>query len=119
MENEKQTKLQLKTPEHQQDPTGKAYWKETKIWNASLEPNWSKQAKLSDVSYEVKEEWRKKAELEDERKLWENREECAKSRFVSNMAQMLMQGRSPENLSLRMRAVPDCTWLLGGISEEV
>jgi hypothetical protein len=69
VENEKQTKLQHKTPEHQQDLTGKAYWKEAIILNTSPEPNLSTQAKLSNVSYEVKEEWRKKAELEDERKL--------------------------------------------------
>jgi hypothetical protein len=51
------------------NPTDKAYWKETIIWNTSMEPNLSKQAKVSDVSYEVMEEWRKKVELEDERKL--------------------------------------------------
>jgi len=51
------------------NPTDKAYWKETIIWNTSLEPNLSKEAEVSDVSYEVKEEWRKKFELEDERKL--------------------------------------------------
>jgi hypothetical protein len=68
VENEKQTKLQHKIPEHQQDLTGKAYWKESIILNTSPEPNLSKQAKLSDVSYEVKEEWRKKAELEVMRK---------------------------------------------------
>jgi hypothetical protein len=51
------------------NPTGKAYWKETIIWSTSPEPNLSKQAKVSDVNYQVKEEWRKKFELEDERKL--------------------------------------------------
>jgi len=49
------------------NPTGKDYWKETIIWNTNPETNLSKQAKLSDVFYEVKEEWRKKVELEDER----------------------------------------------------
>jgi hypothetical protein len=41
-------------------PTAKAYWKETILWNTSPETNLSKQAKLSDVCYEVKEERRKR-----------------------------------------------------------
>jgi hypothetical protein len=62
----------------------------------------------------------RKVELEDERKLRENREECAKARFVSSMAQMLIARRvAGEPQSLRMRSVPDCSWLLGGISKGV
>jgi len=45
------------------NPNGKAYWKEIIIWNTSPESNLSKQSKLSDVSYDAKEEWRKEVEL--------------------------------------------------------
>ena len=102
------------------NPIDKDYWKETIIWNTSPEPNLSKQSKLSDVNYEVKEEWRKEVELEGERKLGKNREECAKGMLVSSMAQMLTVRKvAGEPQSLWMRAGPNCTWLLGGISKEV